>query len=206
MSKAWKKRSPDEARASGGSSSKVKSSKSNSDDFEDEGTLIKKKTHTYQSHLKLRIVSLEAPPVNNVDFRAAGATKHSGNEVTGATGSPSLSKADKKQQKNRRQKDNHMQSHRPVSLVSIGEVKQMKIGPFPTAADLPANGLLFDDLEGVATGDVQKPENKSARDLIPAVVLKPKRKVPPKSVKFASDIEENWGSAPPNQQRVYSSL
>ena len=193
MVKAWMKRSPDEARASGGSSSKDKSSKGNSDDFEDEGTTIKKKTHTHQSHLKLGMVSLEAPSVNNVDFRAAGATKHSGNEETGATGSPSLSKADKKQQKNRRQKDNHMQSHRPVSLVSTGEVKQMKIGPFPTAADLPANGLLFDDL------DVQKPESKDPRGLIPAaVVLKPKRKVSPKSVKFASDTEENWGSAPPN--------
>ena len=99
MSKAWKKRSPDEAWTSGDSSSKVKSSKGNSDDFEDEGTTIKKKTHTYQSHLKLGIVSLEAPPVNNVDFRAAGATKHSGNEVTGATGNPPLSKSDKKQQK-----------------------------------------------------------------------------------------------------------
>ena len=106
MSKAWKKRSLDEARASGGSLSNVKSSKGSSKDFDDEETLLKKKTHTYQSHLKLWIVSLEAPPVNNVDFRAAGATKHSGNEVTGATGSLSSSKADKKQQKNLRQKEN----------------------------------------------------------------------------------------------------
>ena len=155
--------------------------------------------------MKLGIVSLEAPPVNNVDFRAAGATKHSGNEVTGATGSPSLSKADKKQQKNRRQKDNHMQSHRPVSLVSKGEVKQMKIGPFPTAADLPANGLLF-DLERVDLDDVQKPGSNGTGGLIPvAVTLKTKIKVP-KSVKVALDIENNWGSAPPNQQRVYSRL
>ena len=53
MSAAWKKRSLDEARALGGSLSNDKSSKSNSEDFDDEETLIKKKTNTYQSHLKL---------------------------------------------------------------------------------------------------------------------------------------------------------
>ena len=98
----WR-RSRDEALALRGSSSNVESSKGNSEDFEDEETIIKKKTNTYQSHLKLvdkqidatsaPIVSLEAPPVHNVDIRTAGATKHSGNEVTGATGSPPLSKA-----------------------------------------------------------------------------------------------------------------
>ena len=107
MSTAWKKRSLDEARALGGSFGNVKSSKGNSEDFDDDETLIKKKTHTYQTHLKLvdkQIASLEEPPVNNVDIRTAGATKHSDSEVTGATGSSPRSKAEKTQKKNLKQK------------------------------------------------------------------------------------------------------
>ena len=145
MSTAWKKRSLDEARALGGSFGNVKSSKGNSEDFEEEETLIKKKTHTYQTHLKLvdkQIASQEAPPVNNVDIGTAGVTKHSGNEVTGATGSSPLSKADKKQQKKSRQKENHTLSHWPVSLVSMGEVKQIPIESFPCTDNLPAPGDL----------------------------------------------------------------
>ena len=98
----WK-RSSDEAWAAVGSLSNDKRTKGNNEEFEDEENLIKKKTQTYQSHLKLvdkqidaisaPTASLEAPPVNNVAIRTAGATKHRGNEVTGATGSPPLSKA-----------------------------------------------------------------------------------------------------------------
>ena len=103
MSTAWKKRSLDEARALGGNLNNAKSSRSNSEDFDDEETRIKKKTNTYQSHLKLvqmqvaatsaPIASLEATTVNNVDIRTAGATKHNGFEAT------STDKSDRKQQK-----------------------------------------------------------------------------------------------------------
>ena len=48
----WK-RSWDEALALGGNLSNVKRSKGNSEDLEEEETLIKKKTNTYQIQLKL---------------------------------------------------------------------------------------------------------------------------------------------------------
>ena len=98
MSTAWKKRSLDEARALGGSLSNVKCSKGNSEEIDEEETLIKKKTNTYQTHLKLvhkqidatsaTIASLEAPHVNNVDTRTAGATKHNGIEATSTDAHP----------------------------------------------------------------------------------------------------------------------
>ena len=114
MSKPAWMRSSDEARAGGGGIFlNDKSDKAAEEEESSEGgALTKKKTQTYRSHLKLvdkRVdtisaptTSLEAPPAHNVDIRTAGVTKHSGNEVTGATGCPPLSKADNKQQKNLR--------------------------------------------------------------------------------------------------------
>ena len=146
----WK-RSWDEALALGDNLSNVKKSKGNSEDIEEDETLIKKNTNTYQIHLKLidkqiaatsaPIASPEAPHVNNVDIRTAGATKHNGLEAT------STDKSDKKQQKNIRQKVNRTLRHRPVPLVSTGEVKQLSLEPFPCTDYLPApHELPFNDL------------------------------------------------------------
>ena len=117
MSTEWKKHSLDEARAVGGSISNVKGNKGNNEDFDEEETLTIKKSNTYLSHLKLvdkqidatsaPSATLEAPAVNNVDTRTAV-----------ATGCPSMSKADNKQRKNRKQKENHTRRHRPVPFVS----------------------------------------------------------------------------------------
>ena len=156
MSTEWQKRSLDEARALGGSLSNVKGSKGNSEDFDEEETLTKKKTNTYLSHLKLvdkqidaasaPIATLEAPPVNNVDTRTAV-----------ATGCSPMTKADNKQRKNRNQKENHTRRHRPVSFVSTGEVKQTLLEPFPCIDNLPApDDLPFKDLGKLIPASVVK--------------------------------------------------
>ena len=89
MSKPAWMRSSDEARAGGGGNFlNDKSDKAAEEEESSEGgALTKKKTQTYQSHLKLvdkRVdtisaptTSLEAPPAHNVDIRTAGVTKHS---------------------------------------------------------------------------------------------------------------------------------
>ena len=215
----WRRRR-DEALALGGSSSNVRSSKGNSEDFDDE-TLTIMKTHTYQTHLRLvnkQIASLEAPHVNNVDIRTAGATKLSGNEVTGATGKAgnkyeikavatapvALTRGSHKlknvessspqsgnvrtQPKRNRQYRNREKRHRPTGI-QVGEVKQMKIESFPTAAELPDDGLLFDDLGVVTQDDVQKSENKGTRGLIPvAVTLKTKGRCSRKVLSLRSTL------------------
>jgi len=60
----------------------------------------------------------------------------------------------------------------------------------------------------VAPDQVQIPELRDSVSIVPSVIKikQSKRKAHQKSVRFAPDIEENWGSAPPNQQRVYSRL
>ena len=112
------------------------------------------------------------------------------------------------QPKRSRQYHNHERKHRPA-VSGKGEVKQTRTGSFPPTANLLESSFPSDDHGCVVTNHVQIPERKGPAILVPSVVLKNKqckRKVPPKIVKFASDIEENWGSAPPNQQKVYSRL
>ena len=60
----------------------------------------------------------------------------------------------------------------------------------------------------MAPDQVQIPELRDSVSIVPSVIKikQSKRKAHQKSVRFAPDIEENWGSAPPNQQRVYSRL
>jgi len=207
MSKSAWRRSSDEARAGGGGSFlHDKSDKTAEEEESSEGgALIKKKTQTYQSHLKLvhkqidmisaPTTSQEAPPADNVDTRTAGSTKHNGNVVTGATGSSPISKADKKQQKNHKQRENHKLKHRPLSFVNMGEVKQTPIESFPHTDNLPApEDLPFNDLG----------------KLIPTSVVINRQKKPSSSVEkkvsFAPATEENWGPAPPNQRKLLRSL
>ena len=88
-----------------------------------------------------------------------------------------------------------MLSHRPVSFVSMGEVKQIPIESFPCTDNLPApDDLPFNDLG----------------KLIPASVVINRRKQSLSSVKkkvsFAPATEENWGPAPPNQRKLLRSL
>ena len=191
MSTEWKKRSLDEARALGGSLSSVKDSKGNSEDFDEEETLTIKKTNTYLSHLKLvdkqldatsaPIASMEATPVNNVDTGIA--------EVTGCS---SMFKADNKQQrKNRNQKENHNRRHRPVPFVSMGEVKQLSLEPFPCTDYLPApHELPFNDLGKLTPASVVTKKLRQSSSL-------GKKKVRP-----VSATEENWGPAPPEPGQV----
>ena len=120
---------------------------------------------------------------------------------------PTQQGAARAQPKRSRQYRNHERRHWPAGL-GKGEVKQSKTGSFPPAFNLLDNGLPSDDHESVAPDHVQILERKDSVSIVPSVIKikQGKRKTLQKSVKFASDIEENWGSAPPNQQRVYSRL
>ena len=172
---AWK-RSSDEARAEGGSLSKIKSDKA-IEQLTDEELNITIKKDDLCSHLRLAssrsdesskhaevseehnngkstvtnvdttpsdlIVLTEASTVNSattqqIDISAATSQqKHCAGLGTIDT---------HKQKKKLSQNKNRQRKHRRVALASGGEVKQMEKGSFPSAADLPVNGLLFDNL------------------------------------------------------------